>query len=129
MIELQGDLFGACPHGVPKSRQCMDCVLAPLGAVPPVKFSGGTYSSEFDKVRLGSMLRQVFDLMRDGEWRTLADIRDEIGRGSEAGISARLRDLRKERFGEHTVEHRRVEGEDGLWEYRLTVNARVGGSG
>lgn len=71
--------------------------------------------SEADRERLNSQLWRVYRLMRDGGWRTLAEIARAV-EGSEAGVSARLRDLRKERFGSHGVERRRVAG--GLWEYR-----------
>jgi hypothetical protein len=65
---------------------------------------------------LTSQLAKVYRLMRDGRWRTLGDIRGIVG-GSEAGVSARLRDLRKKRFGGFTVERQRCP--DGLWEYRM----------
>jgi len=61
---------------------------------------GLTYSKEHDQDRLKSQLSRVKRLMRDGEWRTLTDIQQAVG-GSEAGISARLRDLRKTRHGSH----------------------------
>lgn len=79
-------------------------------------FDGKTYSPARDGKRLKTRLDRVRELMGDGRWRTLYDIRRAIG-GSEAGISARLRDLRKERFGGYTVEKERVSG--GLWKYRL----------
>jgi hypothetical protein len=63
--------------------------------------------------------------MLDGTWRTLEGIRSTVG-GSEAGISARLRDLRKPRFGGYGVERRRVSG--GLFEYRV-LRPRVTGQG
>jgi hypothetical protein len=72
--------------------------------------------SESDRERLNSQLWRVYRLMRDGQWRTLAEVARSVG-GSEAGVSARLRDLRKERFGGNQVERRRVAG--GLWEYRM----------
>lgn len=82
---------------------------------PIPKFDGVTIEPQ-DVPRLATALGRVLTLMRDGEWRTLATIASECGT-SEAGASARLRDLRKERFGSHTVERRRVDG--GLWEYRV----------
>jgi hypothetical protein len=60
--------------------------------------------------------------MSDGAWRTLEEIRSRVG-GSEAAISARLRDLRKDKFGGHIVEsRRRGDGSRGLWEYRLVLD-------
>jgi hypothetical protein len=56
--------------------------------------------------------------MADGRWRTLGEIQAACG-GSEAAVSARLRDLRKVRHQSHIVERRRVAG--GLWEYRVTT--------
>lgn len=82
-------------------------------------FSGETYSAPRDFKRLNGQLRAVADLMADGQWRTLWQITLAAG-GSEAGASARLRDLRKPQYGEHTVERRHID--NGVWEYRLIVN-------
>jgi len=83
---------------------------------------GLTYSQQDDKDRLKSQFSRVKKLMRDGEWRTLTDIQQAVG-GSEAGISARLRDLRKSRNGTNLVDKRRRGAPgDGLYEYRLTIN-------
>lgn len=82
------------------------------------QFDGETYLPERDGERLRSQLQRVRDLMIDGQWRTLAVIAVRAG-GTEAGVSARLRDLRKARNGGYTVE-RKYLGE-GLFEYRLEV--------
>ena len=63
----------------------------------------------------GRLVERVADFMADGEWRTLDQIRARVG-GTEAGVSARLRDLRKPKFGSRIVERRRHEGRQ---EYRL----------
>jgi hypothetical protein len=62
------------------------------------------------------MLERVRALMGDGKRRTLSEITAVVG-GSEAGVSARLRDLRKPRFGSASVRRARRAGHDGLWEY------------
>lgn len=85
-------------------------------------FDGKTYDSARDKSRLNSQLECVLWIICDGEWHTLAGIHHAISTQfgkvySEAGISARLRDLRKERFGELEIDRRNING--GLWEYRL----------
>jgi hypothetical protein len=54
--------------------------------------------------------------MADGNWRTLGQIAALVG-GSEASVSARLRDLRKKRFGGYDIERKHVG--DGLWSYRM----------
>ena len=73
-----------------------------------------------DQRRLGTLQDRVVDLMADGQWRTLRAISDATG-GSEASVSARLRDCRKEKFqqryGELEVERRRRT--EGTWEYRV----------
>ena len=57
--------------------------------------------------------------MRDGAWRTLDEISVAVG-APPASVSARLRDLRKEKFGAHLVERRsRGERGRGLYEYRV----------
>lgn len=82
-------------------------------------FSGVTYDPVLDRKRLSTQLVRVARLMSDGKWRTLAQIRECLNAGSEAGISARLRDLRKAKFGGYQVDRRRREA--GLWEYRLDL--------
>ncbi len=81
-------------------------------------FDGVTYEPALDRERLSSQLERVQDLMRDGMWRTLAEISTSCG-GTEASVSARLRDLRKDRFGGHTVNRRRLVG--GLFDYQLVL--------
>lgn len=85
---------------------------------------GATFVPSKDAKRLGAQLRAVFLLMKDGRWRTLQEICDETCYPSTAAISARLRDLRKERFGGHMVERGRGVV-DGVWIYRVTENAQA----
>ena len=81
-------------------------------------FSGITYDPALDHERLSTQLNRVFDCMSDGQWHTLAELAEYSG-GSEAAVSARLRDFRKDRFGGHTVERERVK--KGLWRYKLVI--------
>lgn len=85
-------------------------------------FDGKTYVPERDWYRLTTQLGRVFSLMRDGRWRSLREIADHA-QGSEASVSARLRDLRKDKFGSHVVERKNITG--GLYKYRLLVNTEV----
>ena len=96
-------------------------------------FDGQTLEPQ-DVPRLWSQLAAVKDLMMNnglfkGRWMTLRGIVDCLYvdydlHASEASISARLRDLRKEKFGGHVVERERLSG--GLWAYRLLVSKDVG---
>jgi hypothetical protein len=81
-------------------------------------FDGQTYAPEKDRARLGQQLGAVRVLMVDKRWRTLAEIATAVG-APEASVSARLRDMRKAKFGGHSVSARRRQGVDSLWEYRL----------
>ena len=84
-------------------------------------FDGETYDPPIDSSRLTSQLARVTALMSDGMWRTLHEISVSVF-SSEAGVSARLRDLRKSKFGGHTVDKRRRGLVDrGLFEYRLVI--------
>lgn len=76
-----------------------------------------TYEAHLDRQRLGTLLDLVERLMSDSQWRTLGEIHAAIQRGSEAGISARLRDLRKQ--GRTVDRRRRGNPTAGLFEYRL----------
>lgn len=87
-------------------------------------FDGVTYTPKHDQKRLTGQLKAVYDTMWSGRWRTLGEISYNAG-GSEAAISARLRDLRKEKFGGHTVNKRhRGDPKRGLWEYQLERRAK-----
>lgn len=97
------DLFGDVPYVLPTPPA-------------PRAFDGETYDANRDHDRLKGQLYRVFELMKDERWRTLESISRNTG-GSEASVSARLRDLRKAKYGGHAVERRHTVG--GLWEYRL----------
>lgn len=79
---------------------------------------GDTYEAEFDYERLNDQAKRVYSVIVGGAWWTLGEIA-EITRDPEASVSARLRDLRKPRFGALTIERRSRDRERGLFEYRL----------
>src|SRR4051812_34643680 len=84
-------------------------------------FNGPDYDPEFDRERLTGQILRIFNLMSDGEWRTLGEIQGITG-DPEASISAQLRHLRKPRFGCHTLNKRaRGDRNAGLWEYQLII--------
>lgn len=79
-------------------------------------FDGSTYEPARDYARLSGQLLQVKQVLSDRKWHTLSEIAQRIG-GSEAGISARIRDLRKPKFGNHKIDRQHIGG--GLWRYRI----------
>ena len=82
-------------------------------------FDGETYRRDLDMGRLKTQLDRVYTcLRRDPRWWTLSELQAVCG-GSEAGVSARVRDLRKDKFGGNEVERQR--GDGGLWRYRMVV--------
>lgn len=85
-------------------------------------FDGATYEPARDKDRLTAQLASVRMFMWDGDWHTLKQIATAV-QCPEASASARLRDLRKPRFGAFTIERRRVT--DGLHEYRMGTGQGV----
>jgi hypothetical protein len=80
------------------------------------QFQGDTFDPVLDGPRLTRQLDRVKTLMNDGRWRTLAAIHRLVG-GSEAGVSARLRDMRKSAHGNCLIERKRVK-DSGLFMYR-----------
>ncbi len=82
-----------------------------------IRFDGPTYEPSEDRERLKIQLEKVKALMLDGRARTLDEIREATGIKSDASVSARLRDLRKPRFGALTVISKRIAG--GLYSYRV----------
>lgn len=113
----QGNLFDQNTQAKPSPP--------PKGPVPD--FDGRTYDRQFDYERLKTKFEKVFECMKDGRWRTIDEICAITGidiRGS-AGVSARLRDMRKAKFGGHTLNRRspKTTGrEKGVHEYQLIVN-------
>lgn len=82
-----------------------------------------------DTPRLAGQLAKVFELMRDGRFRTLTQIAEATG-CLETSAGARLRDLRKFRFGAHNVLSRQALGSPpGVREYRLITNEARGLTG
>jgi DNA-binding Lrp family transcriptional regulator len=84
---------------------------------PKASVSNMAPLTDDDRMRLSTQATRVLKLMADREWRTLRAIATHVG-ASEAGASARLRDLRKKQYGAHIVERRRVPG-SALYEYRV----------
>ena len=82
----------------------------------PRIFNGPDYVPVRDNARLKSQLQRVFGLMRDGKWRSLADISLITG-DPPASISAQLRHLRKPRFGGYLVDKNYLG--NGLYLYRV----------
>lgn len=111
MSENQLDLFSK-PKDKPRKRP------------RPYRFDGVTYDPKKDGERLSNLLDRIYAFMADGQWRTLREISDASG-GAEASVSARLRDLRKDRFQRSHpndgVDKKR-RGEGGVWLYRVRVS-------
>lgn len=82
------------------------------------KFDGADIKPERDNKRLTKQYDAIFNLMKDGKWRTLNEIARQLGYG-EASISAQLRHCRKPRNGGHTLNREYVG--DGLYKYQLIV--------
>ena len=83
------------------------------------RFDGATFDAALDTDRLTRQLDAVRRWMLTHGCQSLAEIAAGTG-FPEASVSARLRDLRKARFGGFTVErHRRSAG---TWEYLVLPN-------
>ena len=79
-------------------------------------FDGRTFVQARDGERLGKQMAAVLSHLQDGDWWTLAGLSAVTG-APEASVSARLRDLKKPRFGSHKIEREYVH--NGLHKYRL----------
>lgn len=91
--------------------------------VAPVKkkmvFDGSDYLPSRDDARLTNQYNKIFDLMKDGVWRTL----DEISKATDAphaSVSAQLRHCRQARNGGHFVNKKYLGS--GLFSYQLILN-------
>ncbi len=106
----------------------LDRETAPVAMLPfeePLepRFDGVTYDPAFDHGRLAKQLGRVYDALCAGEWLTLEEIHEQTA-DPHASISARIRDLRKRKFGGYDIQRRaRGPREAGLFEYRLARKA------
>jgi hypothetical protein len=82
------------------------------------RFDGDVYQHAIDFSRLKGQILRVYQLMRDGRWRTLEEIAHGTG-DPVASVSSQLRHLRKPRHGGYTVNRRRRNGSGNLWEYQV----------
>jgi hypothetical protein len=82
------------------------------GGAPPGEGDrdGATYVQGEDFIRLNRQQRLVWEIMKDGQWRTLREIA-ALARAPETSVSARLRDFRKARFGGSEVQRMAVDAE------------------
>ena len=87
----------------------------------------GAEATVADNKRLLSQFERVFNLMVDGNWRTLKEI-SEAASAPEASVSAMLRCFRRKKFGGHVVNRQpRSDRRYGLYEYQLIPNIQVEG--
>ena len=91
-----------------------------------ISFDGPCFDWELDHSRLTTLMALIFLEIRDGIFRTVEQIQWDITikynkRCSQTSISAILRHFRKEKYGGHTVNTRRVK-ETGLFKYQFVFN-------
>ncbi len=126
-----GDISGAAWQ----ARRLLDAIEADAKAAKEKspEFDGVTYDPALDKDRLSKQLGRVWSVMKDGEWRTIHEIRSRVSgyyvkgklaSDTESAISARLRDFRKKEFGSYILERRRCHEYAGRYEYRLLSPTR-----
>lgn len=111
-------MFGVCPTC--EARPEPQRVRSEHAGSPD--FDGDTYRHDRDHARLTGQLRRVADALADGRWWTLASLAAHTG-DPEASVSARIRDLRKGKFGGYTVLAENVGA--GRWRYRLARAAEL----
>ena len=81
-----------------------------------LRFDGNDYNHARDSARLTGQIQRIYSELQSGDWFTLRDLAEKTG-APEASVSAQLRNLRKERFGNHNIEKKHLG--NGLYTYRL----------
>ena len=87
---------------------------------------GQSYDANLDAARLGTLLERVRNSMLPGNWVTLRQLAEWCG-GSEAGVSARLRELRNDY--RYDIQKKRSEENPAIWFYRLQYRTDKEGNG
>jgi len=80
-------------------------------------FDGNTYDKNKDQVRLSRQIDKVRYFLEISDYVTLDEISVATGVKNVSSISARIRDLRKDRHGNRVVERKYIS--DGLYSYKL----------
>ncbi len=128
-----GSLFsgiGGIDKGETMGKTEMIHILDLFSYQQPPHFDGAVYDKEKDLVRLTGQILRVWDIIKDGQWRTVDEIHSSIivehnENDPECSISAQLRNLRKARFGGHLIDKQRRGGDlSALWEYRLDTDLK-----
>lgn len=88
---------------------------------------GGSFDESQDGERLRAQHEAIWEVMIEGGWHTLDSLQHELFarfgiQAKTTGISARIRDFRKDECGKHTVFEERVEGHPTLWQFKLEAN-------
>lgn len=109
---------------IPKQRE-FDFTNPPEQYLESGKFAGADYDEARDEVRLRGQIKRVFEVMRDGKFRTLDELHREIKarfdkHDPHPSLSAQLRHLKKKQWGAHDLVKEYMG--NGLYKYRLVVN-------
>ncbi len=89
-------------------------------------FSGESFDEKLDGERLMTQTSKVFQLMKDGTWRTLNEIAIIVNAPTQS-VGSRLRGFRLAKFGAHKVNRRRRgDPKKGVFEYQLVENPNWG---
>ena len=88
-------------------RDLFDAIDPPrIGGPGDTPFGGSTVGA-VDTPRLNAQLQRVMDVMRGGGWWTPEELEAATG-DRWASLSARLRDLRKQRWGSRQVDRKNM---------------------
>ena len=80
-------------------------------------FDGETYDKNRDQVRLSRQIDKVQQFLEGNDYVTLDEISAATDIKNISSISARIRDLRKDRHGNRVVDRKYIS--DGLYSYKL----------
>ena len=79
----------------------------------------GAYVHDRDHDRLASATKKVHAFMLDGQWHEIEEVSLATGYPLGSALTSRIRDMRKRRFGGHTVECEFVRR--GVHRYRVLI--------
>lgn len=86
-------------------------------------FRGAGVETVQDELRLSSQYDRILALMKDGKWRTLAEI-SEITHDPEGSIMRQLSYMDDPLCGGHKKNKRHRGPGRGLWEYQIILNPK-----